>query len=273
MLDCTRAQGLTFWFPAGDEVVGRSLRDAGEFARIEVELFARALAGTAPGTILDIGANIGAVGLPIAARLPAQQVVCFEPNLSILQLLCTNITVNGLENASARPWAVGAAGQLVQFPHPDLAAVGNFGSLGLDSAARRHAPTLMLPIDELALTDVRGIKIDLQGHDLEALKGAAKTIARDRPLVLFEALPAPANAEAIALMSGMGYRCHWLFAPFVLPGNAKGLAVSDTSLSGDANVVATPPGMTPPWPLPAIARPDEDWRSRMEELGATFQIG
>jgi hypothetical protein len=131
----------------------------------------------------------------------------------------------------------------------------------------------MLPIDDLELAEVRGIKIDLQGHDLEALRGAAKTIARDRPLVLFETLPAPANAEAITMMTGLGYRCHWLFAPFVLPGNAKGLAVSGTSLTGDANIVAIPPGMTPPWPLPVIATPDEDWRSRMEELGATFQPG
>ncbi|MEU4404683.1 FkbM family methyltransferase [Streptosporangium sp. NPDC023963] len=41
-------------------------------------------------------------------------------------------------------------------------------------------------IDELDLRDVRFIKVDVEGHELAALRGAERTVRRDRPVLLVE---------------------------------------------------------------------------------------
>jgi len=44
----------------------------------------------------------------------------------------------------------------------------------------------IITIDELDLKDVRFVKVDVEGHELAALRGAARTVHRDRPVLLVE---------------------------------------------------------------------------------------
>jgi FkbM family methyltransferase len=60
-------------------------------------------------------------------------------------------------------------------------------------------------LDELALAPVSFIKIDVEGHELEVLKGAANTIARNRPILLMEVNAAHLE-EATAYFSRLNYQ-------------------------------------------------------------------
>ena len=52
MLDKTTAYGLEFTFPAGDKIVGASLRRHGEFARVELDFLVDQATGS--GTMVDV---------------------------------------------------------------------------------------------------------------------------------------------------------------------------------------------------------------------------
>ncbi|MFD0665970.1 FkbM family methyltransferase [Thermocatellispora tengchongensis] len=61
-------------------------------------------------------------------------------------------------------------------------------------------------IDELGLSDVRFMKVDVEGHELAALRGAERTVRRDRPLLLVELETRHQDiALVIDLLAGWGY--------------------------------------------------------------------
>ena len=78
----------------------------------------------------------------------------------------------------------------------------------LSGAAVREEEVAQVTLDELGLPPVGFIKIDIEGHELEALKGAAGLLARDRPALLVEAEErhrANAVASVRAFLEPFGY--------------------------------------------------------------------
>jgi FkbM family methyltransferase len=59
------------------------------------------------------------------------------------------------------------------------------------------------PLDDHALVDVDFLKIDVEGHELQVLRGARSTIGRYRPRILAEVKDIPA---VVAFLSQFGYR-------------------------------------------------------------------
>lgn len=47
----------------------------------------------------------------------------------------------------------------------------------------------VVAVDDLDLTDIGFMKIDVEGHELDVLNGAVKTIERDRPVCMVEVYP------------------------------------------------------------------------------------
>ena len=90
------AYGLTFRFPALDTTVGAFLRDRGEFARAELDFITECCTGT----LIDVGANIGAICLPFARARPSSAVIAIEAQPAIADLLKRNATANHLSNVT-----------------------------------------------------------------------------------------------------------------------------------------------------------------------------
>ena len=65
----------------------------------------------------------------------------------------------------------------------------------------------LIRVDDLAVTGVTFIKIDVEGHELPVLRGAERTIRRDRPrlVVEVEARIQPVG-PLLGLLAGWGYR-------------------------------------------------------------------
>jgi len=246
-LQAAYAFDCVFLFPAGDRPIGRALQRAGEFAAPEVDFLAETL-GPA-GTLYDVGANIGAISVPLAARLPDARIHAFEPQPALCELLRRNLAMNGLANASAWHAALGEREDTIDFPAPPLEAVTNFGGIGRDTTDLPTAAVPLRRIDSLDLPPPTLIKIDVEGFEAEVLDGAAATLAQHRPTVFCEAHGGPRTEATARRLLALGYRLFHFFAPYLTPANPRGAPV-DPVPRGDMNLLALPDDAAPLWPLP-----------------------
>ena len=212
-----------------------------------------------------MGANIGTVSIPLAKAIPGLSVFAFEPQLPIFRLLMRNVALNGVMSVEAYPWALGEADGMIEFATPALTTQTDFGAVGRGSQNGDKVPVVIRRLDSLALPSLNIIKTDVEGYDLEVVRGAQETIQRDKPILFCEAHASPKTVQLIELMNEWGYDAYWFFAPFVSASVSRGPDGS-AKIVGDTNVVAFPKGKEPRWPLPRISNPEENWRRRVKEM-------
>lgn len=207
-------------FNRHDMYVGASLRKYGEFSRGESELFAR-LVGPG-GVVIEVGANIGAHTVELSRLVgPQGAVIAFEPQRLVFQLLCANLALNSCANVYALQAAIGAEPGSIAVPLLDPNATNNFGGLSLLGATGGERVPLRT-IDEFGLQSCQLMKLDLEGMEVEALRGAARTIGATRPLLYVENDRAERSAELIGLLLSWNYRLYSHMPPLFSPDNFAG---------------------------------------------------
>lgn len=140
--------------------------------------------------MLDIGANIGWYSCVFAKAFPGLQVHAFEPDPVTHALLEENIALNGLGTIKRVQAAISSQrGQAEFFQYQG-------GNRGMNSLLSMHAaqstsvtvPTLVLDeyLAENGLGDatIRLIKLDIEGHEFEALRGATRALRRCQCLLM-----------------------------------------------------------------------------------------
>lgn len=152
-------------------------------------------------TVVDVGANMGLTAIAASRLAPQGHVHAFEANPKVAGWLTENLRLNGATNASVHAAAVAAQpGELTLFDNEDFAA----GSTLLDSAneiARKHmsgeydgkrhivkvkAVTIDDFVAEQKIDKVDLLKVDVEGYDIDVIRGAAKTISAMHPTVVME---------------------------------------------------------------------------------------
>lgn len=143
-----------------------------------------------PGsTVLDIGANLGQMTLLFSKMTgPEGQVFSFEADDFIFHLLQKNIQANQRENIRAFYGAVfDESRDEVSYPHPTFTRFSSYGSYGIDINTQDGRRLKTITIDDLDIrSPISFMKVDIQGSDLFALKGAIKTIERHQMPIIFE---------------------------------------------------------------------------------------
>lgn len=157
------------------------------------------------GTAIDIGASIGLFTYPLSKLF--QRVYAFEINDEITQWIGRYNPGNielihcGLSSAA------GTARFYIPVAH-GMRLVG-WGSLNRDNLPGTkeflERDVKVAPLDDFGITGIGFIKIDVEGHELEVLKGAAATIAQSRPIVLVE-LKSTHIESADSWFLGLDYR-------------------------------------------------------------------
>jgi len=148
----------------------------------------------------DVGAHIGFFSL-LAARLVGTggKVVSLEPDPDNFRQLGEHIARNGVPQVRAVNAAAWSRAGSVAFHRAAPRSSGNRGAVTAAGSAA-DAPEIevtAVTLDDLA--DAHGqpamIKIDVEGGEIEVLKGAAGLLATRRPAVLCE-IHSPANWDA-----------------------------------------------------------------------------
>ena len=152
-----------------------------------------------PGsTVLDVGAHIGSITIPMANLVgPEGHVYAFEPQRKIHRELVYNLRLNNLTNVTALRFAIGSVPGVVEMDPVDIYdGEVRVGSGGDEVEVRT--------IDSFGFTDVSVMKVDVEGYQLEVLKGARETIEASRPVLIAE-LGSQLRTESFELLKSLGY--------------------------------------------------------------------
>lgn len=142
--------------------------------------------------VIDVGANIGANTIPLAKHFPKVQFHLFEPHPFIFSELKDNISINKLQNITAKNLAITNSPEATLPFYAQKNAL-NFGlssfHLNYDIGEYDKINVNCASLDSQFSNKnfpVSIIKIDTQGHELSVLASGEKIIRRDRPVILFE---------------------------------------------------------------------------------------
>jgi FkbM family methyltransferase len=204
----------------------------------------KSLAGS-HGAFVDVGANLGQILLKVLTHSDAHRYVGFEPSTFCASYVERLIELNGFEGAEVFPFALSDRAGFLSLFHSNTAdeqatTVPDFWTAKNRRGKAKNIACLAGDdvVDGLEMGKVGILKVDVEGGELEVLKGFARTIRRDRPLILIEILPYldPAKVsgydagvmarrrdrirETLSFVDSIGYRCD-LITP------TGGLAVAD----------------------------------------------
>ena len=228
----------TMAFLPGDKYIGRSLGLYGEFSEIEGQLFSRLL--RPDDVVIEGGANIGAHTVHLAKLVgPRGKVLAYEPQRAIFRLLRANLALNKLSNVRALQAAVGRRAGWLPVPVVNYAAKGNFGGVSLRNARSGH-PVRVIALDSLRLSAVRLLKLDVEGMEIAALRGARRLISRHRPLLYVENDRPENSRTLVGLIARFGYQMWWHLPPLFNPRNYAGNRANVFGRIVSANLLCAP---------------------------------
>ncbi|GAB5506738.1 MAG: hypothetical protein Rhirs2KO_19010 [Rhizobiaceae bacterium] len=154
-------------------------------------------------TILDIGANVGVYSVLFGRAAHKGRVHAFEPT-STISKLNANLSANDVANVTTYEIAVGSrSGKTTD---------RIYRMWGTAPEEHDYAFTTVDEfVSDQGIEKVNLIKIDVDGFDLEALKGARQTLIDQNPYVMIELNHALATrnqsvGEALTWLIGLGYR-------------------------------------------------------------------
>ena len=177
--------------------VGHSqwLMDHGNVSTIEADTCIRALEGIPQPRIFDIGANIGTFTTWMAAVFPGGRVYSFEPQRAVFQMLTGNVAINNLYNVYTYNMGLGAEDTYIEFQEPNYFKHCDFGTFTLNTTeyVERTDDTMVVEIRTVdsfmstyQIDRVDLLKIDVEGMDLDVLRGAHNTIRKFLPKIFIE---------------------------------------------------------------------------------------
>jgi FkbM family methyltransferase len=142
-----------------------------EYYRQDEEIMRRILR---PGDVfVDVGANIGTWSLYASTLIgESGKVYAFEPHPRTAGFLKRNIDLNRFRNIEVSVTAVGDSQKMVMLEEKDNDSTNNIAENGT-------IPVPMTSLDAvLPACDIRLLKIDAEGSELQVLQGAARTLQR-----------------------------------------------------------------------------------------------
>jgi FkbM family methyltransferase len=129
---------------------------------------------------IDIGANLGIMTLVASENVgPNGHVLAFEPSGRIRERFLKNIALNDVHNVTPYPYALGAMHGSAFLWN---SANGNIGESRVYHSAKSGAEQIEIrTLDELvegkyAPSRIRVIKIDVEGNELDVLRGAVRIL-------------------------------------------------------------------------------------------------
>jgi FkbM family methyltransferase len=208
--------GLQLTLIPGNET-SRSIFVTGRYEQNEFCLLARILK---PGmTFIDIGANMGLYTLFAARRVGESGcAVAIEPSVREMEILRNNVEQNTLGNVRLHHVALSDRASEVELLVAGLQNSGHntLGAFGYNTILDHREKVRAMRLDDLVESEKLGrvdvIKMDIEGAELVALRGASETIQRFHPVMHLELSDRAlqhqhsSSGDVLDLLAQHGYR-------------------------------------------------------------------
>lgn len=175
----------------------------------ELEIFMEWLIGLKnkkifEGIALDIGANIGNHSLFFSDYY--KKVLSFEPNFTTFQLLSINSKI--VNNVECFNYGISSTDNVANF-EINMQNIGGGRVISEKNTSEKKVNLRRLDsLSYINMNNIKLIKIDVEGHEYEVLQGAAETIKKQKPLIIFEQHISDFvnnRSKAIELIKSYGY--------------------------------------------------------------------
>jgi FkbM family methyltransferase len=195
--ELVKADGTQFLVFKGQDLISNHLKK--ELYENDIhQLALKILMDKPDGLVLDIGANLGTFCVPLARKIPKLKFHAFEPQRIIYYQLCANTIINSLGNVYTYEAGLSNQEADIELEVPDYTAETNIGAFSVDKEVRENEyecktsggkeKIILMTLDSIGFENIRLIKIDVEGHELEVIKGGIETIkANNYPPIIFEA--------------------------------------------------------------------------------------
>lgn len=159
--------------------------------------------GEAP-LVVDVGANIGQFARSVKVFYPDATVISYEPDPAVYSRLQENIA--GLDRMYAHNIGLGDSEGPTNFFKHELSVMSTFSPDSGDSYSVENTSSLMIrrldgTLDANLHPDL--LKIDVEGFELEVLKGGWETVRRCRYLLVELSLGRDAGKDNLRLLSAI----------------------------------------------------------------------
>src|SRR5215831_12322275 len=135
--------------------------------------------------VVDAGANIGLISIPIAQAIKknAGVVHAFEVQRMMHYALCGAAALNDLTNLFAHHLGLGARSESRKLPLLDYGQSQDFGTLSLVDQEMDvpSEPVGIVPLDAFGLPRLDFLKVDVEGMELDVLRGSRRMLESFEP--------------------------------------------------------------------------------------------
>ncbi len=199
IIDCAIGRYLVY---STNDSLGAILLSQGIHEPSVLQLSDLIMKNSSKKSILDIGANIGTYSIPMAVKFPHKNIFSFELQRNVYYQLCGNVFLNSIKNIIAINKGVSSRDEVIEINTIDYEKCWNIGGYSIDKIAlntnrtdfpndaisgveKAQLTTLDTLVDEIS--DVGLIKLDIEGHELDALKGGLNFLkSNGYPPIIFE---------------------------------------------------------------------------------------
>jgi FkbM family methyltransferase len=204
--------------------------------------------------VVDVGANEGLFTLFFRKRVgPGGRVIALEPSEREVIHLKRNLRINRFLDVDVVPLAIGdhvgrASLSLAEAGHAGHNALGIPAAPWVSVVDQVEVSTLDTLSDARNWPRIDLIKMDIEGSELRALRGADRLLARDRPMLLLEAeqeslsLRGASFSELLSWLATRKYRAMDFSSTDGRP------TPLDTREPSSINLVFMPEEKRAPWP-------------------------
>jgi hypothetical protein len=199
------------WMLYTGPYIGKCFDLYGEYSESEVAVMRAFLAEGA--TVIDVGANIGDLTVPLARMVgDSGRVFAIESHPESFNVLCANLALNDLRNTKPINAFIATSDK-----------VDTGGGWGKSAYVGETWKPQFLALDELDIDRLDLLKIDVDGKELDVLQSGAMHIERLRPILYFENDAKELSPSLLSfVMQDLGYAAYWHSAPIFNEDNYFG---------------------------------------------------
>ena len=247
--------GSMIW-PANDSVIGKCLAVYGEWSEGANMLLSQIV--KKGDTVLDVGANIGTTVLPMSKNVGEKgKVIAFEPQNLMSQCLNANLTINDITNVEVYNLAISNKSGWAKLNNQDFIENGKYGEASISNNGTRIKT---ITLNEFIVDSCSLVKIDIEGHEWEALQGGVEFLEKHKPSIYFEAKKElKKTKKCTKWLFENDWHCYWHFAWWFRENNFNNIKKNIFLGDGDMNILSVHKSRVQPKNLLKIQNPNEDW--------------